>query len=77
MSQSLAAPSANTQSFDATIEVNGSAGVLGKSNLLLQGHACLVFSSCFRCPFLIASAAEGFYVASHPHQALIYANAAT
>jgi hypothetical protein len=47
ITQSLAAPSANTQSFDATIEVNGSTSVLGKSNLLLQGPASHFFPLVF------------------------------
>jgi hypothetical protein len=41
-----AAPSANTQSFDATIEVNGLNNVLGKSSLLLQGVNLSVLYGC-------------------------------
>jgi hypothetical protein len=51
ITQSLAAPSANTQSFDATIEVNGSTSVLGKSNLLLQGPASHFFPLVFAAHF--------------------------
>jgi hypothetical protein len=39
LSSSVSAPSPNTQTFDATIEVDGVASVLSKSNLLLQGDA--------------------------------------
>ena len=42
------APSINTQSFDATIEVDGVAGVLSKSNLLLQGASALHVDACYR-----------------------------
>jgi hypothetical protein len=41
------APSLNTQSFDATIEVDGVTGVLSKSNLLLQGVNALHVDACY------------------------------